>query len=401
MKWLVGISLVIFSLLAYGLYVSQFVITVTDPLRDEPLRDKYYDYKGITHIHSDRGTGSGSLEEIVAEAKRANLDFFFVTDVNPPSNYKTFEGYMDNLMVLQGGRYSYLESQLLYYPSEDYKVLFSGLGHAQTYFTDMITQESPQDFLVLANPLKGDLSWLQQGASGLSGMEIVNLRRMWRDSWKSSKSNFFLSLFIYPFHSDFALIRLFLRPDKQLQLWDELNKQHKTIGMLGNDIAAKAQILGGSTFIRFPSYYSSFKFASNHILTKSELTGNFKKDKEKILKALQSGQSYMSFDVLGDPTGFVAEMKDSKGAYLMGSKIKLSSNLELIVHLPKSVTGKVSIEIYKDGQAYSSSNGRDTAVKIHLPGSYRVIVKIRSNLPFPDHRTWLDWIYTNPFYVVE
>lgn len=399
MKWLIGLSLFVISLLAYGLYLSQFVITITDPLLDEPLSDKYYDYKGITHVHSDRGTGSGSLEEIVTAAKRANLDFLFITDVNPSSTYKVFEGYMDNLAVLQGGRYSYLESQLLYYPSEDYKLLFSGLGQAQTYFTDMVTQESPQDFLVLSNPMKGDLSWLRQGASGLSGVEIINLRRLWRDSWRKSKSNFLLSLFAYPFHSDFALIRLFIRPDRELELWDDLNKKHKVIGLLGNDISAKSPVLG--TSIRFPSYYSSFKFASNHILTKSELTGNFKKDKDKILKALQAGQSYMSFDVLGDPTGFVAEMRDKKTTYLMGSQIKLSNDLELAVHLPKSVTGKVSVEIYKDGQPYSSSNGRDALIKIHLPGTYRVIVKTRSGLPFPDHRVWIDWIYTNPFYVKE
>ncbi len=401
MKWLIGISILVFSYLGYGLYVSQFVITITDPLLDEPLAEKYYDYKGITHVHSDRGIGSGSLDRIVSDAKRANLDYIFITDVNPSSSYKTFEGYMDNLVVLQGGRYSYLESQILYYPNEDYKLLFSGLGQAQTYFTDMISQETPQDFMVLANPLKGDNSWLRPGISGLSGIEIVNLRRLWRESWKKSKSNFLLSLMIYPFHSDFALIRLFVRPNQELELWDQLNKTQKAVGILGNDISAKAPLLGGSASIRFPSYFSSFKFASNHILTKSELTGNFKKDKEKILRALQAGQFYMSFDVLGDPKGFLAEMQDRKNTYLMGSKIKLSNNLELHVKLPKSVTGKVSVEIYKDGEAYSSSNGHETSVKIHLPGVYRIVVKTKSNLPFPDHRTWIDWIYTNSFYVVE
>ncbi|MCB0347208.1 MAG: hypothetical protein KDD37_00145 [Bdellovibrionales bacterium] len=399
MKWLISTSIIIFAYLSYGLYVSQFNITVTDHLLEEPLTDKYYDYKGITHVHSDRGIGSGSLERIVSDAKRANLDYIFITDVNPSSSYKTFEGYMDNLIVLQGGRYSYLESQLLYYPSEDYKLLFSGLGQAQTYFTDMITQESPQEFLALANPLKGDNTWLKQGVHGLSGLEIVNLRRLWRESWRKSKSNFLLSLLIYPFHSDFALIRLFVRPNQELELWDDLNKSQKIIGILGNDISAKSPLLGGS--IRFPSYFSSFKFASNHILIKSELTGNFKKDKDKILKALQGGQSYMSFDVLGDPRGFLAEMQDHKNTYLMGSKIKLSNNLELHVKLPKSVTGKVSVEIFKDGQAYSSSNGHEASVKIHVAGVYRVVVKTKSNLPFPDHRAWLDWIYTNPFYVVE
>jgi hypothetical protein len=401
MKWLVGISSLFFAYLLYGLYVSQFIITVTDPLGDEPTKETYYDYNGITHVHSDRGIGSGSLGGIVQEAKKANLDFLFITDVNPSSSYKTYEGYMDNLAVLQGGRYSYLESQLLYYPSEDYKLLFSGLGQAQTYFTDMLTQESPQDFMVLANPLKGDLSWLQQGAKGLSGLEIVNLRRLWRDSWKKNKANFLLSLLIYPFHSDYALIRLFLRPEKELALWDELNQKQKTIGLLGNDIAAKAQLLGTDNYIRFPSYYSSFKFASNHLLIKSELTGSFKKDKDKILKALQNGQFYMCFDVLGDPRGFLAEMRSGSKTFLMGSNLRLTNDLELNVHLPKSVTGKVSVEIYKDGQPYSSSNGRDASVKIHLPGVYRVIVKTKSALPFPDHRAWLDWIYTNPFYVTE
>jgi len=109
----------------------------------------------------------------------------------------------------------------------------------------------------------------------------------------------------------------------------------------------------------------------------------------------------MCFDVLGDPKGFYTEMQDGNKTYPLGSRLELSDNLKLKVHLPETLKGKYAIQILKNGQILTETNQLQSSIKIHLPGVYRVQIKVKSVLPFPDHGQWLDWIYTNTFRVTE
>ena len=100
------------------------------------------------------------------------------------------------------------------------------------------------------------------------------------------------SLIIYPFNERLALIRLFHSPEEESRLWDELSQKRHTIAIAGADAEAKI-FFGGNTFFRFPSYESLFRLVRNHVLIRSELTGNPFTDSDKISHAIRGGQFYI------------------------------------------------------------------------------------------------------------
>ncbi|MNT28708.1 hypothetical protein D3C72_1644140 [compost metagenome] len=139
---------------------------------------------------------------------------------------------------------------------------------------------------------------------------------------------------------------------------------------------------------------------SNHILLRSELTGNFANDRQKVFTALKNGNFYLALDILGDTKGFSAAMEDAAGkSYLIGSDVKHSKELRLTVKLPAKPKDFFEIVIYRNGERYSGSNDANFSMEIKEPGTYRVQVRVSPMLPLPDAKKWITWIYTNPFYV--
>ena len=167
---------------------------------------------------------------------------------------------------------------------------------------------------------------------------------------------------------------------------------------MGNETTSRIFKFPGMNFT-FPSYLKSFKFASNHILLKSELTGHVESDLRKIFGALKKGQFYFAFDSLSDPRGFATYLKTKNKNLLMGSKVNLSDNLKLIVDLPKDIIIPFLVEIHKDGILFYRSEKFSTIVSLSQPGVYRVVVKIQPKLPLIDKKKWFGWIYSNPFYI--
>jgi hypothetical protein len=136
-----------------------------------------------------------------------------------------------------------------------------------------------------------------------------------------------------------------------------------------------------------------------HLLLRSELTGKIISDKAKIIKAIKEGEFYISLDVMGNPKGFNTVIKDKDESYLMGAKIKLKKNLQLSYKIPKPNT-PFEIAILKNGQQVQIFNeSTEGEFPITETGNYRVLVKLKLNLPFPMKPRWIPWIYTNTFYV--
>ena len=63
---------------SYGIFLNLFSVSVLNPdLMGFSSGSKYYDYKGVTHVHSSLSTGSAPQDEIAADAREAGLDFIF------------------------------------------------------------------------------------------------------------------------------------------------------------------------------------------------------------------------------------------------------------------------------------------------------------------------------------
>lgn len=389
----------IISYLFFGIIISRFELDILPTSIEHTKHPLFFDYKGVTHTIADKTLDSPPPLHIIEDAKRADLKFLFITDINQFENYSISKGYRNEVLVYINPKVSYLDDHFLIYQNSD-QVLFKDLGHAHAVITDLLSNDQPKDqVVVLAHPLKSVTNINEvKRQPGLDGIEIINLRKMWQEVWKTENYSFIWSLIIYPFNSHLALFRLIKFPEQECKLWDQLLSKRRTIGFLGNQTTSKILKWGQFEF-RFPTYYQSFSFASNHLLMRSELTGNYERDRVKVFEAIRNGQFYMALDALGDPSGFAAYMKSKDKIYSLGSEIKVTPGLELIVDLPIKPSIPFEVALFKNGVRHEISNFKNSRWKITEPGVYRVMVRVIPTLPLPDGKRWFPWIYTNPFYV--
>lgn len=391
-----------FLYLIYGLYIANYDVRILpEELVAEPPRG-FFDYRGVTNVHTQLSSGSGDIAKVIAAAQTAGLDFLSITDLNMFDKPSSLAGYHGNVLVMMDGEYSYSNSRLLNIGATSSRHL-QGVGRSQVLFGDMLTQaQKDQDtgLLFLAHPLKARYKWSGEYPPGLDGIEIINLKSMWQEAWTKQRASFFFSLMVFPFHEQLALLRLFEEPREEIRLWDELNVHRRVLGIAGADAEAKLIVGGANSFLKFPTYETLFSLVRNHVLLKSELTGNSMNDVDKLAGALRQGQFYMSLDILGNPKGFNAVLKNKRGQISpMGSQLKFEEGMQLEITLPQKPNVPFDVIILRNGERMMTSNAQVTNYVLNSPGVYRVMVRVIPTLPIPDGKKWIPWIYTNPFYV--
>lgn len=399
MKRLILLAVFALTFITYCIYITFSHVEVLKTALRPPTPEGYYDYKGITHVHSSLSTGSGSPSDIIRVARENFLDFLIFTDLNVTPPPYELESYYGRTLVLVGAEYSYLDSRLLCYGKAD---LPAGKGQLQVYLTDLLSQKrtlgADPFFVTLAHPLHPNHPWHGDLPEGLTGIEVINHRSLYEHAWSQNRLAMAFSFLAYPLNPILSYLLFFKAPGDELRVWDELLLKQKTIGFAGADATARA-ILFGDTALPVPSYEESFAISSNHVLLKSELTGNLQGDRQKILEALAQGQFYMSFDALADPRGFFTEVRGQGQKYPMGSSIKWKRDMKLVVQLPSQPQVPFEVVITKDGFPITTTHDAFTRYDLRFPGVYRVSVRVLVNLPFPFGKKWLPWIYSNPFFI--
>lgn len=398
--WIV-LSAALIAYFSYGFYISQSEISVwpSQLRRENPAG--FYDYRGVINVHTDVSIGSSPPAQVIAAAKMTGLDFIMLTDLNDFNSPPTADGYSGTTLVMTGHKISYLDSRLIWYSPKG-GLPGETLGEAQVRLADLLSQptgSNPDDLLILAHPYKAGFSWTGELPTGLDGFEVLNAKSLSVRSWEASKLSTIWSLVTYPFNPKLAFLRLFSEPTEEIELYDRLGQQRHVVGFAGAEASARA-IPFAEYLIKFPSYQRSFDFITNHVLLKSELTGNAASDRQKIFAALKNGSLYLALELLGDPKGFNAWMEDRAGhVFEMGSTLKASKSLKLGVHLPGTPTSFFEIVVYRNGVRHQTFNEPDVSMPVTEPGVYRVQVRLSPYLPLPDAKRWITWIYTNGFTV--
>jgi hypothetical protein len=398
-RFLSSIAFILICYFIYGFYVSQFELNFVP--KKVKTSDFYYDYRLGMNIHTNQSIGSEPLSVVLSEAKKAQNNFILITDLNPSLKIPD-DSYLQNIGVLQGAKYGYKESRLIYFSTQE-KNLGLSQGESQLQLFDLLSGETTQNskqFLALAHPFSNGYNWIGDPPPGLDAVEVVNLKSLSQKAWNESKLSTIWSLLIYPFNPKLALIRLFLEPAEELNFFDHVSTKRNFVATAGAEASARAIPLA-DWLIKFPSYERSLSIASNHLLLTSELSGNIHEDRDRILSALKAGQFYICFDALGDPKGFQTYIYDSSKAnrFSIGSTIKNNKNLKLYFKLPAEPTSFYEAVLFKDGQRIDTLNTFEGLFPLQGPGTYRLQIRISPSLPLPDAIKWLTWIYTNNFYI--
>ncbi|NUM58404.1 MAG: hypothetical protein HUU56_07215 [Bdellovibrionaceae bacterium] len=399
MKVFIFLTTLIVFYFIYGFYISQNDIAIINLSVKPKTNEIFYDYKGVLNIHSDQSLGSSPIPQIIRAANLSKLDFIMVTDLNMFKPQFSYEGYHEKTLVMIGQKVSYLDSRFIIY-SLGKEILGNSLSEVQTKLADLLSQKQNKDFLIiLTHPKEKGFNWNGELPQGIDGFEIINLKSMTNRAWNISKLSTIWSVFIYPFNTPLSFARIFNEPTEELNLLD-LNTKSKFKGFSGAEASARA-IPIANYLLKFPSYQRTFEMFTTHIQIRSELTGNNKADRLKIFQALKNGNFYLAFDLLSSPTGFLCYLDDSGKYFPIGSTVKKTKNTTLHIKLPAKPNYFFEIVLYKDGSRFATYNSEEVKLNISESGTYRVQVRVSPYLPLPDARTWVTWIYTNPFYIQD
>jgi hypothetical protein len=360
------------------------------------LNSRFYDYSGITHVHSALSTGSGTVSAITKAAAVTGCNFLILTDLNPLNDGHSIDGYHDDVLVIWAGEYSYLGGHLLSYDIPEARK-FNGPGQAQIFFNDYLEKKpTTSGFVIAAHPFLPQHSWENLKLSGLRGMEVLNLESLWHSEIVLNKLSILWSFIILPFNADLSYLRLSVTPTKELAVWDNILKTKSFLGFGGNDSTANAIPFPDQSY-SFPSYARSFRLLRDHVLLTSELTGSYDEDRKKIMTALDRGNFYFSVDLIGDPTGFYFIGLQKRKESLPGGSLEARGGaINFVVDLGHDIGVNHEIILLKNGQKVASSTTSSLTYAInHETGSYRAIVNVTPILPFPDGKKTITWIYSN------
>jgi len=344
------------------------------------------EFRGVVHAHTGLSHDStGTVEEILAAARAAKLDFLVTTDHYTSRIFtEGIQGRRDSVLVLRG-----LETPLGCARGKGIarrcgSVLAIGLREAvdpdkYERREDLITAIRAQNALAIIAHPRGipdpryfDLS---------DGMEIYDIADNLRERLVDVPKHILDFALAHADYHNELFLPIVERSDWHLAQWDRLTRGRRFVGLAGNDAHQNLSVFG----LRVDPYDVVFQVLNTHILAPSLTSDN-------LVEALRAGRCFASFNLLSDASGFQFVAREGEGDTvigLMGDEVPIQERLVLVARSP--VPGV--IELLRDGVPIRRQEGRDLRHVVDRPGVYRVEVSLR----VVDRLR--PWIFANPIYV--
>lgn len=344
------------------------------------------------HMHSVYSDGSATHAQIARAAIRAGIDAVIITDHNVL--VQGIEGYHHEgnrrVLVLVGEEIHDQNRQ----PQKNHLLVIGAdrelatFAHDPQRTIDQANQSHGLTFLAhpydSAMPVFGedDISWVDWKARGYTGIELWNGFGELKTVVNSKMGGIF-----YAFFPHFIA---HTPPRPTLQKWDELLlKGRRVVAIGGSDAHALHKNIASIRRIVFP-YEFHFQAINTHILTPSPLSGDWKKDKRKLLDALKQGRVFIGYDLPAPTSGFRFSAHGEKHTATMGDEIQINGGLTFQIRIP----GRAECRLICDGEPIKTWQGREVCTHItKKPGVYRVECYTRY---LGKQR---GWIFSNPIYV--
>jgi plastocyanin len=354
---------------------------------------------GVIHVHTNASCGSGSLPQVIAAAKDADLSFLAITDHNVAlSDAEVAAADPPEFAVIDGEEVSTAAGHYLALGVSDSR-WHRGPGFDTRAL--MASSRSHGAVNFIAHPYGLRDLWSDWGATDYDGIEIFNDDAIWR---KNKVFDIAVAALLYPVNSRLALLRLARTPNENFAKWDELLAQRPVAGICGSD--AHANILVNERSIaHFPSYLSVFSLARQHVLLPDEAGHDPEHaGADAILAAIKSGNSFCAVDALSPADGFTQTVSASTATTSSrtttagpGDTITWQPAEVLHVKTP-SAPGVPLIRVLRDGHEIARQEARSIDLTIPGPGRYRTEAYLRQP-GLTGWRRWTLWIFSNPVYV--
>jgi hypothetical protein len=377
--------------------------------------DSLLDLRCILHCHSDLSHDSrGTMDEIVAAAKRARVEALFVTDHPQQQDVVAAQRReeIDDVLIVPGAE----ANGFLIFPTTG---RVPPLNLSEQKLIDSI--RSNNGLIFIAHP-EEHKDW---NLRGLTGMEIYNTHADVKDETelleamrpKDAKAYFKLLQILnaineYP-QEGFAA--LFDPPAENLKHFDSMctekiyaaiagNDSHQNTGFilrgadnemveildaLGNKMgeidASKNPIIDalvgkvepGKELLRriLDPYEVSFRYVSTHVLARERTVASLR-------QSLAQGRTYVAFDWLADPAGFFFGAKRLDRTWRIGDQAVLARGVKLQSQTPVPAI----FHLICDGKECATGKGREFSFEPDKPGLYRLEVSVTLN---GEERPWI------------
>lgn len=327
------------------------------------MENKFFNYSGAIHIHTNFSDGSGDINEISMAAKKAGLDWIIITDHN---SLDIEEGFYNGVCVIKGEEISPQNSN--HYLAFDINKNICPHSDPNVYIEKVRKQGG---FGFAAHPDESDnrknkakpIKWTDKSIIP-DGIEIWNWFSDWADNY--DETNIFTIAYGYLFRH-----RLVKGPHiETLKWWDELNsKSEKLIPAIAGVDAHALKIFKYIVPVTVFSYECSFKTLTNVITLRTPLPHSFDGRKKVILQAIKDGNN-------------IIVNRHIKNAI---PQIFLSGE-----HIFVRLSFNAQIRLIYNGMLIFTKNAKSIEFYAQTKGSYRVEIFL-NNKP---------WVYSNPINVI-
>jgi hypothetical protein len=365
-------------------------------------------------VHTNASCGSGTLSQVIAAARTADLSFLAVSDHNiAMSSAAVAAADPPEFAVIDGEEVSTSSGHYLALGIND--AWPRGASYDARSLMASTRKAGAVNFI--AHPYGLRDQWRDWSLPDYDGMEIFNDDAIWRKNTIFDLLNAFI---LYPVDSRLALLRLARTPHENLTRWDQLQQSRPVAGICGSDAHAAIN-MSGHIVARFPGYLSVFSLIREHaLLPPTPATDAGETSAASILAALKNGNSFCSVDALYPADGFTETVTAPAATILAatgrnsGSTANLASGTATVgpgnsipytpgatfhVAVPAGATNPM-LRVLRDGHEIARQQTSTLDLPLPGPGHYRAEAYLRQPGLTGWHR-WTLWIVPNPIHVTD
>jgi hypothetical protein len=344
-------------------------------MTDEP--SERAELVGAVHVHTRHSDGSGYVEDVLDDARRAGLDFIMITDHGTDAaRRKGFEGWHDGLLVVVGAELSFGRgAHVLVFGVEDVEAL-ERLEPERALKTvrergGLAVAAHPQG---IRKPTLGIFHrpWEYWDNPDFGAIELWSFMYDWARDFKWRR--------FFDFHRD-PHSKLAGPEPEVLRGWDQVTRRRPLVAVGSLDAHARRVVFRRYTF--FP-YEFLFRTVVTCV-TGAELTGRTSDDVGALIRAIAAGRCYVANRQVAPARGFHFEVAAADESFEMGSVVTFGPGLVARIRTP----ARGEIRLVADGVPFASAGGTGAEFEISKPAVYRTEVRYAGR----------PWIYSNPVYI--
>ncbi|HYE87618.1 MAG TPA: CehA/McbA family metallohydrolase [Vicinamibacterales bacterium] len=348
--------------------------------------------RGAFHIHSTRSDGSGSVDDIAAAARRANLQFIILTDHGDGTRAPDPPAYRSEVLVLDGvelnttaGHYAVIDLPAAPYPLA---------GTPQDVIED-VTRLGGFGFAAHPGSPRPSLSW-QDWSAAIDGVEWINADSEWRDEGRLPIAR---ALVTYLLRAPQSMATLLDRPAGVLERWDAAARSRQVVAIAAADAHARLGFRQTTdpdmegVHVPLPGYESSFRTFSNHVVLDAPFSGDAAADARRLIGAIRAGHVYSTIDALATPGGLTFTAVSGAHSALVGDALPIEGDVRLraSVNAPPGTT----LVLLKNGQRVHEVTDR---VLETSGGNQPAVYRVEAYTAGAPGQPPVPWLVSNPIY---